>query len=137
MYKLVIHTDAVADLDQIRVHDPASAADILVLIEEFRGDQWVLDRLNEDHFEFRDQDDWILNFSVRRWVAQWNKDRNLWRLKCLTLEDEGYRYRIIYAFLPLKRTYFVLGVFPRQNFNYDSADSRTQRVLDAYRSLCE
>lgn len=50
------------------------------------------------------------------------------------LENEGMRYRIVYAFVPGKGHYHVLGIVPRE-FNYDAGHQITRRILAAYEVL--
>jgi hypothetical protein len=67
-------------------------------------------------------------------IEQQRLGRNLWRLKHWDLEGQGKRYRVVYALDPRVSRYYVLGVFPRE-FNYESKDARTRRVIAAYESL--
>jgi len=136
-YALHVHDDAKADLSAIRKHDEKTAAELLVVLQEFEGDQDLLDRLSQHGYEDPYNDDWVLRISVSRWQGQWRRQhRNLWRLKNLDLEEEGLRYRVIYAYLPKKQVYVVLGIFPRANFDYDDvSDPRIQRILASYDEL--
>lgn len=135
-YALHVHEEAKEDLREIRAVDPKTAADLVVFLEEFRGDQDLLDRLSQHGFEDPCNPEWILKISVSRWQRQWNRGRNLWRLKNLDLEEDGLKYRVIYAFLPVKHMYVVLGIFLRSSFDYDNlSDPRVQRVLASYDEL--
>lgn len=135
-YVLHVHDDAREDLLYIRRNDEKTAAELLVILQEFEGDQDLLDRLSQHGYEDPYNGDWVLKISVSRWQGQWRNKRNLWRLKNLDLEEEGLRYRVIYAFLPKKQVYVVLGIFPRANFDYDDvSDPRVQRVLASYDEL--
>lgn len=130
MYKLFVHEDAEADLEQLWTDCPTAAADIQVFLEEAPGDQDLLDRLTQHGFGERDRDD----INVSKWLEQWKKGNDLWRVKIWSLERQGLRYRIIYAFVPKKRHYYVLAVTPR-DFNYDGNHEITQRILRALDGL--
>ncbi len=135
-YALHVHDHAKGDLRAIRREDEKTAADLLVFLQEFEGDQDLLDRLSQHGYEDPYNADWVLKISVSKWLGQWRQKRNLWRLKNLDLEEDGLRYRVIYAYLPKKQVYVVLGIFPRANFDYDDlGDPRVQRILASYDEL--
>ncbi|MFB1488915.1 MULTISPECIES: hypothetical protein [unclassified Thiocapsa] len=90
----------------------------------------LLDRLTQhDYGAHRSAD-----FHVSKWFEQWNKGRDLWRLKVWDLEDKGLRYRVVYAFAPKQHHYHVLAIAPRK-FDYDSSHPFSQRILRAYQEL--
>lgn len=135
MLKLSIHADAQRDLNEIGARSAADAADLIVFLQELAGDQRLLSRLNEHGYSVRDVDDWVASIDVQRWQDQWGRGRNLWRLKCWELEDDGVKYRIVYAFHPQTQSYHVLGVFHRSAFNYEPTNPLTHRMLRAYSDL--
>lgn len=135
MFTLSIHTDAQRDLDAIDARNPQDAADLIVFLQELSGDQHLLSRLNEHGYSVIDTDDWVAGIDVSRWQSQWNRGKNLWRLKCWELENDGVRYRIVYAFKPQTSCYHVLGIFHRSEFDYESNNPRTERILRAYSDL--
>lgn len=137
MRKLILHTDALADLDHLWEIDPDSAAELEALLDEVRGSQDLMDRLTQHDFgavptrrNF---------FNTKMWVDQQKQDNNLWRIKFWELEELGIQYRIIYAFFPVSKQHHVLGIMPRKNrdFDYNRNDPRTIRMLKAYEELCE
>lgn len=130
MFRLSVHEDADADLEAVARRTPRTAGRILALLEELEADQDLLDRLSQHDFgKHRPAD-----FHVSRWVEQWNKGRNLWRLKVWDLEEHGIRYRIIYAFVPNRHHYHVLGIVPR-SFDYEEGHPLTRRILAAHDGL--
>lgn len=135
MYSLTIHEDAEDDLERIFSKDPDSAAFILTWLEEISADQTLLDRLSQHGFSIRASDDWVANLDVQRWIEQWNSNVNLWRLKSWELEDDGFKYRVVYAFIPKRSAYVVLGIFNRGEFNYGAHEQFTHRLLRAYEAL--
>jgi hypothetical protein len=132
--KLFLHTDAESDLEELWSTDPEAAAQLTVFLEELKGDQDLLDRVTDHDFGTSPKHH---PFHVSMWHEQQRKGRNLWRLKLWSLEANGKRYRLIYAFVPLKKHHYLLGIFPRTNreFDYDAGDARTQRVIRAYKEL--
>lgn len=130
MLSLVIHKDAGADIAEIREDDPKTARRIAALVIELKGDQDLLDRLTQrDYGAHRTE-----KFHVDKWVMEQRNDRNLWRVKLWDLEDQGIKYRIIYAFQPELKRYAILAVAPR-SFNYDEKHPLTQRIRIAYDAL--
>lgn len=131
MVKLAIHADAKHDLAQIRLSSPKAAARIVYVLDEIlRDDQDLLDRLTQHDFG-RYESEFL---HVSKWLEVWRKGTNLWRFKLWDLEELGLRYRIIYAFYPIKQTILVLGVVPRA-FDYDPDHPISRRILDAYHNL--
>ena len=131
MFRLFVHNDAEDDLEALGESEPDAAARILVLLEELEVNQDLLDRLTQHDFG---KDRWGDEFHVSKWVEQWRKGNDIWRLKIWDLENKGLQYRIIYAFIPHKRHYHVLAIAPR-NFDYDPGHPLAQRIIDAYQEL--
>ena len=131
MSKLFIHDDAKRDLlTTVKSHSIEAVAKIAALLEELAGDEDWLDRLTQHGFGKRGVDP----FNISQWFEQQRQGNNLWRLKAWDLEEKGLEYRIIYAFIPTKHHYHVLGILPRK-FNYETGQELTQRVLRAYEEL--
>ena len=130
MIALFVHDDASADLTALWGKEPEVAAQIVALLQELAGDLDLLDRLTQYDFGAHRSKP----FHVDRWWGEWNRNRNLWRLKIWDLEDKGMRYRIIYAFEPKKQHYHVLAIAPR-DFGYDPKHALSQRILRAYEEL--
>jgi hypothetical protein len=128
--RLFVHEDARADLEALWNEAPQAAARVAVLLQELEGSQDLLDRLTQHDFGCYGS----ASFHVSKWAEQWKQGRDLWRLKVWDLEDKGLRYRIVYAFMPGKSHYHVLGILPR-DFNYDASHPLTRRILAAYESL--
>ncbi len=131
MYALFIHDDAKADLLALWEREPRTAGRILALLEQLEVDPDLLDCLTVHDYGAHSSED----FHVSKWLEQWRKGRDLWRLKIWDLEEQGIRYRIVYAFVPVKRQYQVLAITPRKEFNYDESDTISQRILRAYEEL--
>ena len=127
MYTVFIHEDAAKDLDEFWKTDPDVAARLVVLLEECENNQDLLDRLTQH--KFNDSD-----INISRWLALWNRDKNIWRLKLWDLERKGMQYRVIYAFIPTKKQYHFLAIAPR-DFNYDPNHELTKRIIRAYKEL--
>ncbi len=129
-YSLCLHHDAEQDLESLWGTDEEAAARITVRLEHLKADQSLLDALTIQDFGNRDGEP----FHVTRWIEQQRNRRNLWRLKEWDLERQGLRYRVVYTLDPRISRYYVLGVINR-DFNYESTDPRTQRIIDAYDQL--
>lgn len=130
MLRLYVHEDAEADLEQLWVTEPTAAARITALIEELEGNTDLLDRLTQHDFGAYRRED----FHVSKWIEQWRKGKDLWRLKIWDLENKGLRYRVVYAFMSRQQDYCVLGILPRE-FNYDPNHDLTRRIIAAYEDL--
>ena len=127
--KLAFHADARADLEAVRKLDHQSASRIVALAQQVNADANLLDRLTQHDFGLAGTAD----FHVSRWESQQRKHgRNLWRLKLWDLENDGIRYRLIYAFQPSSHEVYVLGITPRRIFNYEDNDPFTKRVVACY-----
>src|ERR1700694_2750791 len=105
MYRLVIHDDANADLDQLWIDNPLAAALVLATLQECQADQRLLDSLLvHDYGKDRSEE-----IHVSKWLQLYRQGKDLWRLKVWELEDQGVMYRIIYAYIPGKRVFHVLA----------------------------
>lgn len=130
MFHLSVHDDAESDLEKLWDEAPEAAARIGVLLQELEGNQDLLDRLTQHDFgNYR-----TAEFHVSKWLNQWNKGKDLWRLKVWDLEDKGLQYRVVYAFLPSGSQYHVLGVVSR-DFDYDPNHELSRRIIAAYENL--
>ena len=130
MLKIYIHDDAKQDLSKLWDKDPGATGRILAFLEQLEGDADLLDRLTQHDFGVSGTHD----FHISKWYQQWNRGKDLWRLKLWDLEDKGLRYRIIYAFIPRQKNYHILAIAPRE-FNYDPEHPITKRILSAYEGL--
>ena len=128
--RLFVHDDAEDDLNALWDQAPETAARITVLLEELEGNQDLLDRLTQHDFGAYGSRD----FHVSKWIEQWRKGKDLWRLKVWELEKTGVRYRIVYAFVPGKGQDPVLGIVTRE-FNYEADHELSRRILTAYENL--
>lgn len=128
MSELFIHHDAKQDLLTLlrELSTKEVAARIAVLLEQLARDDDLLDRLTQHGFGRQGIDP----FNISQWFEQQRQGNNLWRLK----DWKFLQYRIIYAFIPTKHHYHILGIVPRE-FNYEASHALTQRILRAYEEL--
>lgn len=91
-----------------------------------------MDRLTQDGFGIEGRHD----FNVRKIGNQAAVGNNLWRAKIWKLERRGRKYRVIYAFVPSKRSHHILGIMPRE-IDYVRDDEFIRRVERAYDSVRE
>lgn len=130
MFALFVHDDAKDDLEDLWKSDFKAAAKITVLLQELADNQELLDSLTIDRYgDYKSKD-----FEVRKWLEYWNRGRDIWRLKLWDLETKGVQYRIIYAFIPRRKHYYILAIAPR-SFDYDKQHPITQRIINAYDNL--
>ena len=130
MFSLFIHDDVMEDLRGISQKHPKVAGKVAALLEEIGNSQDLLDRLTQHGYtSYGDP-----KFNISMWFEMMNKNRNLWRLKSADLGESGLGYRIIYAFVPSKKQYHVLGVVDR-SFDYDMNHSFSRRISNAYSNL--
>lgn len=132
MYRLLVHNDALHDFEAIWEDDPEAAARLAVMLQEIKGSQVLLDSLTDQGFGGPD----TVGFNVSRWQEFWRRGENLWRLKVWTLAERLLSYRVIYAYTPVKRQYYVLGIVHR-SFGYERDHLFTKRILAAYKDVCD
>lgn len=130
MYTLAVHADASDDLVTLAKTEPAKAARIVTVLQEIQHDQDLLDALTAQNYGAYGAQP----IHVTKIEKFWHQGADIWRLKIWDLEAQGIKQRVIYAFLPQKRKYFVLGVVPRKHA-YDTNHPRIQRLLKAYEDL--
>ena len=134
MTRVEIHDDAERDLDELRPYHPALVNRILITLQEIQDDPRLLDALLIHEFGERDGDE--ESIGVKKWLEHWKANRDLWRLKLWQLEDAGLKYRIVYAYMPDERTFYVLAIRKREDIDYDDHENElTRRIIAAYRGL--
>ncbi|QDE39183.1 hypothetical protein FIV34_08205 [Luteibacter pinisoli] len=126
MIRLFIHPDASKDIERLWSLDGPVADDLVVLLEALSHNQDLLDRLTQHGFGTRG----VHDFHVSSWIDQERRGRNLWRLRVWSVPS----YRVIYAFVPRRFHYYVLGVMPR-SVDYDRKDPFVARIERAYDEL--
>jgi len=124
-YRPLLHQSAADDLRRLSVPETAVvAARIVSLIQQLNADPTALGKLLDHGFgKFRTED-----IDVSKFLKFWNKGKDLWRLKVWELEDQGFAYRVLYAYVPATHRFHILAVVHR-DFNYDSSHPITQRIL--------
>mgnify|MGYP002713151868 CR=1 FL=1 len=130
MFSLLVHKDALEDFEEIWQSAPEDAARIATLLQEIKSSQALLDSLTEHGFG----DAAVDGFNVKRWQEHWRDGKDLWRLKVWALGRHMLDYRVIYAYIPGKQRYHVLGIVHR-SFGYERNHPITQRILAAYEDL--
>jgi hypothetical protein len=128
--RLLFHTDAEQDLDDLAASQPKLAARLAALLAETAADPALLDMLTAHGFGSDERE----AFGVSRWQAHWRKGKDLWRLKFWELEHQGLPYRVIYALKRGTGDHYVLAIVNR-DFDYDPNHPTTRRILQAYADL--
>ena len=129
-YSVVVHRDALDDLERLWGESENAAAMISVFLEELQDNQEILDNLTRNKFVHELEP----RYGVEMWAGQQQKKRNLWRLKVWNFDGDLINYRVIYAFHPRENRYYVLGI-PSRDFNYDASHPTSTRILKAYDDL--
>ena len=130
MPRLLIHTDAEQDLDDLAASQPKLAGRMATLLAEVAADAGLMDMLTVHGFGSDERE----KFDVSRWQAHWRTGKDLWRLKFWELEHQGLPYRVIYALGRGTADHHVLAIVSR-DFNYDPDHPITRRILQAYADL--
>lgn len=131
MQTVEIHDSAKDDVRRIISVDRSGGLRVVALLEQMQCDAdlqgRMLDRVTDDPDELID---------IMRWVEQYNKGNDLYRLKIWEADhSKSLPYRVIYAYLPYDHliNFVVLGVIHRKDFNYEPDNEFTRRVLRDYR----
>ncbi|CAH1903863.1 conserved hypothetical protein [Candidatus Nitrotoga sp. HW29] len=127
---LTIHPDAVRDLKLLMASDRSAAGKVAALLQQAKHDPKIIDSLLDHDFGA----DHSAIYHVSKWYEFWNVGFNIWRLKIWTEPKGSLRYRIVYAYAPKSRQYYVLAVVNR-DFEYKKDHEATIRILKAYRDL--
>lgn len=130
MHSLIIHQEALEDLQRVRAYDQWSAARIFVVLQELDGDCDLLSNLCVQHFH-RDPPREI---DACRWREVFDEGRNIWRLKVWGADDMLLPYRIIYAHKEHECEFHVLAIVHR-SWNYDVTHEVSQRIFASYDQL--
>lgn len=127
--------NAMKDLNTWKADDKAAYVAIVALLKQIQADP----NLQECLLERKAQIDGI---SFQRWLDQFRKGNDLYRVKSIT--PQGYsnaKWRIIYTYLPISRLrpqaeFYILAVPHRDKFNYDDPqDCITKRIIADLRLL--
>jgi len=122
---LTIHKDAAGDLAQLKRDVPGVHARLVALLTQIKSDEKLLAKLLDHGFgKARDE-----QISVSKWFTP---GKDLWRLRYWELEQFGWNYRIVYVYLPEQVRFVVMGIFPRDGFDYDDPSNPLhRRVLES------
>jgi len=135
MPTLKIHRSAGPDFQGLYEDDPKAAKLVAEFIEQAKETPELLDTFT-DHGYGKERS---ATYHVSKWLDQWHKGRNLWRVKIWHLENQGKFYRIVYAFDP-PDAYYILGITTHdqndpKDFYDDESHAFTKRVVDVYDAL--
>ena len=137
VYELIPHNDLLIDLKRILAIEPRAVYRTRELIEELRTNQDLLDRLSQQNYgAWPSKPKKDAFFNVKMWIEAQNKGLNLWRLRDFSLVEKGLEYRLVYAFLPQKKQYFVLALVEK-DFDYDIDHPVSRRIFASCRALEE
>lgn len=126
MYKLYLHANAASDLATlIRRGGPfaVAAKRVAVLIQELKGYRDLAATLL-DHGLVT-----AAGLDVKKFVEQWRDGQDLWRLKHRDWSIGRASLRVIYAYVARTKTFHVLAVVARNEYNYEDDAALTRRLL--------
>ncbi len=112
-----VHPDAVTDLREIKQTDPAAAGQLVAFIQQLKADPSLKDKLLEHNFGA----DRAHEISVSKWISIYARVERLpvWRLKAWSMERQGLKYRLLYLYYWPDKTFWILGIAPRESIDYD------------------
>jgi|SRR5450631_2097723 len=126
---LALHPDAVADLAQMI---PSDRELVAVCLDEIESDPKLASNLLEHGFGA----DSTGPYGVKKWSRLWNRGLDIWRMRLWAAEKSGLNYRIFYAYLVTQQRYYVLAIVPRDQVEYDNANSQLAiRIRTAFDNL--
>ncbi len=134
MYELRLHDDAVADVERIAKDDPEAGFRALVFLQEYLNDEDIRNSLAVEDFS----DD---VFSVDRITEMRTRGYDLWRAKLMGRDTElgkdpkFLNHRLLYAFDDRNGVIWFLGIFRRDEYDYDPDHPYSRRVKHAYDAL--
>jgi hypothetical protein len=121
-FTFVVDEDVSLDIEECYAHDPDQAAEILVLIEETKGDHTLCELLvTEGH-----EDEAI--YSVKQYTALQRQRYNAYTVRVVDADD----WRLITAVDHRQRIIALLYIM-RRDEDYD--ETVQQRVVTAYEKL--
>lgn len=122
---LKLHRDASADLAQLLKDVPAIHARLTATLSQIKADEALLEKLLVHGFG----EDKSGEFGVKQWHTA---GENFWRMRFWEPESFGWQYRVIYVYLPSQKRFVVMGIFRREDFDYDNPNNAChRRVLDS------
>ena len=124
-----VHDSAVADLERISKTHPDVVAAVLATLELLEADPRVLDKLtNRGNNQVGSA-----RFNVVPWIEARAKKGDLWRMRIL--DSPATVYRLVYGYYWPNKQLCVLGVFSKDEFDYDPQSDFGKRLLSDWRSL--
>lgn len=113
---LEVHNDATADLRQIRQTDPTGFVRLAALLQQLMADPTLEQKLLTRDFGKLP----AKPLSAKVWGSVTRLEKlQIWRLRAWELERHGLKYRLFYVYDYKRRTFVVIGVTPRDGFDYD------------------
>lgn len=122
-----------ADLSGYVLTDPLVVTRFTAFLEQAKCDPDLLTKLSTHSYDDAD-------INVKKWIAQHNQGRAIWRLKFFCFKARYPDYRIFYCIdSPSKRktTVCILGIKRREDIDYDNEQHPTSRdIIGAFNRCC-
>lgn len=131
MKRVVLHRDAISDIQRILLLDDLSAKRVLAVLEQAKRERRFFEKLRQHGYRDPVGD----RLDVKWWRRLQKCGQDVWRVRLPDLELSGKTYRVVYAFKRLADSIHVLAIVPREEVDYDDPNHpfshRIQRALDS------
>lgn len=123
------YKDVKLDLKTVELNDPKAYPAILALMRQMMADPKLAEHLlNHGHGDKRTAPE-----NAQKWLSEWKRGKDLWRLKFWDLEDQKFLYRFLYVYLVKEARFVVMAIVKREEFDYDDINHPIR--LRVYASL--
>jgi len=124
-YSITVTTEAIDELDQLKLCAPDSHAALLVLLEQFHDDQTLLEDLTVPGIDCYGDP----TFEKKKFRTAWNAGYNILILKFHTLDGALSPFRVLIGFDSQIGNYYVLSLQARN----DDYESDSEWLTELYR----
>lgn len=132
MPAFILHDDVKSDFLRIAVKSPSARGRILAALEAASEDQTLLDQLQSNRYRTYGEHD----TDIKRWVLARQLGYDIHRFRFFYLEENGFCYRIIYAYNDVYDECHILAILRRDEIDYDDPNHPfNARIFAAYHSL--
>lgn len=135
MVKVNLSRHIRSDLEMLEGRSKQLAAEAAALIYVMREDECVQDSMLIHNSEENYKEDLEVNFC--QIASMYRRGLDVWRAKPISILDRIHLpIRVIYGYIPptngRKKSFIVLGVFHRADYDYEKDGVLTERMLEEY-----
>lgn len=132
MPDFIFHDDVKLDFSRIATKSPTARGRILAALEAASEDETVLNNLESKCYRTYGDND----TEIKQWILARSLGYAIHRFRFFDLEENGYRYRVIYAFDDVHDECHILAILRRDEIDYDDpANEFNTRIFAAYKGL--